>query len=648
MTAEKYPGFPILASVPLLWLAFGCGLFFQGTDTIWFVPSLLSLLLGGIILLAPGWRNGWALPRAYVCFFVAAYWAWLPVALFWSTVPFISILFTVIFSVLPFFFFALVLSPRPGETARIHGYATLAALALLAGWAMIQFLFLYRDYGPRIHHPLLSPNNLAVLLNMGLLPALALMFSTEGKKASATLFGLCVLFMAALIVTQSRGAVLSAAIGCIVLLPTMARPFRRNIRKLAGIVAAGAALPVILQVFSVASHGRSIAKTLLQTGGASFLDRGSLWHSTWEMIKDNPLTGTGLGTFYYHYTRYRLPTDRSDGYFVHMDPLQFWVETGLPAFILFYAILIAVLAGTLRSLPKTAPGSRERAYIVGPFCGLLALALHTHIDFHMYLLATLIPAACLLGWWYTATEAVSGRRREALPSSPAARKGVLVAVLLLAIIVAVWVARAGAATFLIDRATVSMVRGDATGMRTATAAMGRFAPASYFWTPQYEARWRIMKLGAEGDGIGENERRRLSGEAEAFLDRAQRYNPAFANLYTDRARLYRTAGIGIFPDRDERIIAALEKALELDPLFLDARIELSGLYRGRGELKKALSVLEEGIMWPRPKGQPDVGFLVTVARLKLALGDREGHDRLIAEAGARAQYYNKILENKRQ
>jgi len=53
------------------------------------------------------------------------------------------------------------------------------------------------------------------------------------------------------------------------------------------------------------------------------------------------------------------------------------------------------------------------------------------------------------------------------------------------------------------------------------------------------------------------------------------------------------------------------------------------------------------MIWPRPKGQPDINYLVTLANLKLQTGDRAAHDALIAEARNRAASYG-LLFNRTQ
>ena len=59
----------------------------------------------------------------------------------------------------------------------------------------------------------------------------------------------------------------------------------------------------------------------------------------------------------------------------------------------------------------------------------------------------------------------------------------------------------------------------------------------------------------------------------------------------------------------------------------------------RGEFRKALAVMEEGLLWPRPKGVPDVNYILAVAQENLVTGNRERHEALVAFAWERVRYY---------
>src|SRR5690606_5015736 len=102
--------------------------------------------------------------------------------------------------------------------------------------------------------------------------------------------------------------------------------------------------------------------------------------------------GTGIGNFFLYYPAYRAEDFSTAGFMAHNDPLQFAVEMGLLAPVLFYALLIMVLLRTLKSLRGIAGDNPRRLLILAPFFALAALVLHAHISFHFHVLALLMAS----------------------------------------------------------------------------------------------------------------------------------------------------------------------------------------------------------------------------------------------------------------
>src|SRR5690606_13058497 len=134
--------------------------------------------------------------------------------------------------------------------------------------------------------------------------------------------------------------------------------------------------------------------------------------------------------------------DQSLGYFAHMDPLQFWAEMGIAAPLLFYAILISILLRTIRAMRAAGDDVARRAEILGPFCALLAVTLHTHISFHLYLPCTLIVLGCFLAYWMAATSAVLPDDKISFLRNRRATKMAAFAAMLAILLSASWITRA--------------------------------------------------------------------------------------------------------------------------------------------------------------------------------------------------------------
>lgn len=134
--------FPWFFTVSLLLLAYGLGVYFRGTDSILFMPTIAALMGMSLFALLPGLKKGWAVPASPVFISVMLFWGYLTASILWSTVPYNSVFFALIIGVLPFLFFVFVLAPEPVKWLKIHGTALGIAALVLSGWALVQFLFL--------------------------------------------------------------------------------------------------------------------------------------------------------------------------------------------------------------------------------------------------------------------------------------------------------------------------------------------------------------------------------------------------------------------------------------------------------------------------------------------------------------------------
>lgn len=627
-------------TIPLLWLAFAASLFYTGTDSIWLAPALSAALVAGIVFLMPGIRSGWHVPWTRVVFLVCINWLYLGLSLLWSPSLYVSQLFLAALSFQPWMFLTLILRNDNGRTARVHAAAMLAAIVVLAAAAIIQFLFLYRQFGPRIHYPFLDPNNLAALLNIALLPAAGL-FMISAERRRSLLYGcMFALLYAALLATQSRGGLLCASIGFAMLLPFVSLPFKQQRLKLSAVAGGAVIIPLLMQMYThFVYSGPGIAFNLLSQNPVSVTDRLALWRSTWDMITHDPLGGAGLGTFYFYYSGYRLPSDRSDGFFAHMDALQLWAETGVAAFVLFYAFFAAVACRTFRAFKMAGADQHDvRVRMIASFAALAAVFLHSHVNFVIYLPALGLPLGVLLAAWYTESEAIIGDRRVVAGPGRTCL-AVFAAVTVLAAVAGQWAVGGALDVHYITRAAVAEASGDVQGMRDAVGHAERFAPHASSRAAQYEARWRALAL-KQDKNLSESEKKKLFDEGLTEINRAMKLNPAFSYLRTVRARLMMLGQQhGLMEDGYGKAAEDLQYVLKADPLCLEARYLLAETYKREGEITRAKNILGEGLNWPRPKGQPEIDLLANVALLCKETGDDACYSWLITEAAATAQRY---------
>jgi putative inorganic carbon (HCO3(-)) transporter len=118
-----------------------------------------------------------------------------------------------------------------------------------------------------------------------------------------------------------------------------------------------------------------------------------------KIVDDYPWFGTGGGTFYNAYPRYRGADILPYYDHVHNDYMQLATETGLPGLALLGAIVLAsFLAAVLAQSRRRDPLARGVAF--GVVMGITALAIHSTVDFNLQIPANAFVFTVLLalGW----------------------------------------------------------------------------------------------------------------------------------------------------------------------------------------------------------------------------------------------------------
>jgi len=147
--------------------------------------------------------------------------------------------------------------------------------------------------------------------------------------------------------------------------------------------------------------------------------RYCIWWSAIQMWRDNPWWGVGPGHFDYRFSQYRLPQVQLHAGYAHNDYLNTLADWGAAGMALIAAAVVLVYWGVFRCRKYVAGSlddfarkkSNRLAVFTGAALGLLAVLLHSAVDFPMQLPADAILAitlmAILTGFWRSATERYS-------------------------------------------------------------------------------------------------------------------------------------------------------------------------------------------------------------------------------------------------
>ncbi len=150
-------------------------------------------------------------------------------------------------------------------------------------------------------------------------------------------------------------------------------------------------------------------------GHASFIQteaRMGIWQGTLHLIRQYPLTGTGLGTYGDAFRRYQTVALSFSVDHAHNDYLEFASDTGIVGVILLF-IPIFYLLGRMIASFLSDPHRYRRSVLLGCIGSTVALLLHSLVDFNLQIPANAMIFAAVLGIGYKIA-CVEWRRDRAL------------------------------------------------------------------------------------------------------------------------------------------------------------------------------------------------------------------------------------------
>jgi O-antigen ligase len=313
-----------------------------------------------------------------------------------------------------FLFFAILNNLHRQELIQI-AVLTLVFLAMaISGYAIYQYLansdrvwFAIKPYPHRGSGTYICPNHLAGFLEM-LLP-LGLAYALTSRlnhvaKIFVTYASLVIL--AGIAVTVSRGGWLSTALALIVFFAILA--FQRA-HRLPAFVA------LVLIIGAVGYFGpksqffeqRAKQTVNAQSGQIEDRIRFNLWDSAIRMWRENPWWGVGPAHFDRRFRTFRSEFVQLQPDLVHNDVLNTltdWGIAGAALVILAFALLALGIAKTWSAIGVTQRdiGEKKRsnrfALVLGASAGLLAILIHSLVDFNMHIPANAIVAIALMAF----------------------------------------------------------------------------------------------------------------------------------------------------------------------------------------------------------------------------------------------------------
>ena len=156
---------------------------------------------------------------------------------------------------------------------------------------------------------------------------------------------------------------------------------------------------------------------MYEAGYTQMEGRIFIWKDALHLIRDYPLTGTGLGTFGLAFRRYQTGLVNFYVDHAHNDFLEFAADTGLfggallflPIFYLFLRMLISFLTDSRRYRP---------AVTLGCLGSTLGILVHSVTDFNLQIPANALIFAVVLGIGYKAVCVEREAEKQVATPSP--------------------------------------------------------------------------------------------------------------------------------------------------------------------------------------------------------------------------------------
>jgi O-antigen ligase len=206
---------------------------------------------------------------------------------------------------------------------------------------------------------------------------------------------------AALLVSASRGGIISLSVALIAFVLLASLPRRPERRP--GLVL----LPVLLVGVLIYAGWLGLDPTLARL---SQPDEGRplIWRGTLTLIGDYPLLGTGLGTYVTSFRRHKPTLDAELVEHAHNDYLELLAEMGVLGFLVVVGGVGWFAWQTLRRW-SARHDPEVRGLVAGGLAGVLAIGVHSLVDFNLHIPANALTFAVLLG---LITVAVHLRRHQ--------------------------------------------------------------------------------------------------------------------------------------------------------------------------------------------------------------------------------------------
>jgi O-antigen ligase len=225
---------------------------------------------------------------------------------------------------------------------------------------------------------------------------------TSAAIAAACMWAISALLLLAIICSSSAIGFLAALCSLFVVLALSVGP--RLPSRLWRLSSLGVVAAAILLVFAFSSADQLLGSfaQMSSSGKVSAATRLFVWKETLPLIAEFGWFGCGLGGFESAFLRYQGIASTARFQFANNDYLQYLAELGFLGCALLVAVLIGLFKPVLRGILNLNDEDR-RLLTIGCAGSFVAAALHSLVDFNMY-----IPANAMTLAWIAGIASING------------------------------------------------------------------------------------------------------------------------------------------------------------------------------------------------------------------------------------------------
>jgi putative inorganic carbon (hco3(-)) transporter len=319
------------------------------------ILAVLFLLSAGLWLAAQYAKNGKLtgskLRTALVMFFAAG-----AISVLGSTVPTVSAMAAL--RILAVVLMYVVLEQVMVDRAAVRKVliACYASMVIPLGYTMYGFLSGhpqadYKGSFTRITGPMTQSTTFARYLGFMIIFGFALL-PTLHRRARIAMYGVLSLSTVFLMLTLTRGAMISTLLGVV-----LVAIIQKRTKVIAGLIVA--ALLGLIVVPGLASRLSEVGTTRAVGGaptGNTLAWRINYWTQILPLANSNPINGIGLDRTQYQTVDAKQP---------HNDFIRAYVETGILGLATYILVLVRLVGTGRTALRRAPPGTRDAAIAVG-------------------------------------------------------------------------------------------------------------------------------------------------------------------------------------------------------------------------------------------------------------------------------------------